>query len=98
MNTECKNYKVTIFGNQYSIMSDEPYDQIHESVIMLDTMMQEIAKKYQTSNTSTIAVLTALKLVHSLRESTAISCRQEKIQNDLVRNMDQTLKILRSIV
>jgi cell division protein ZapA (FtsZ GTPase activity inhibitor) len=98
MNSEVKNYKVTIFGNQYSILSDEPYDQVHESVAMLDTMMQEMAKKNQISNTNTLAVLVALKVVHSLREYTALSNQQEAVHGDLVRHMDQTLKILRSIV
>lgn len=65
MNTsKKKNYKVQIFGDQYTLVSDEAEDSLIKAATLVDEIMQSISKSYQIADSSKIAVLTALRIVH----------------------------------
>jgi cell division protein ZapA (FtsZ GTPase activity inhibitor) len=98
MNTECKNYTVTIFGQEYTLKSDESFEIIAHIASLVDVSMREIATKTQLKETAPIAVLVAFKTMHSL-----YACKAEISENVhhhelLLKQVDQALKMLDSFV
>ncbi len=72
MGKEFKKYKARIFGELYPIVSDEDELFIVEVVQKVDSLMKEIASKYDSTDTKKIAVLAALKAceeLHMLQEA-----------------------------
>lgn len=67
MSAEIKKYKARIFGELYSIVSDEPEAVVAEVVNKVDSYMKEIASKTSmTVDSKRIAVLAALKATQEL--------------------------------
>ncbi len=61
-----KQYKVTIFGDHYSLMSDEPEEAILKAASFVDTTMKDIAEKSKLQDGKKVAVLAALRAASSL--------------------------------
>ena len=67
MSKELKKYKARIFGELYSIVSDEEDDLVLEVVRKVDCLMKEISTKNNAVvDTKKIAVLAALKATEEL--------------------------------
>jgi len=82
MNT-IKNYKVTIFGDQYTLASDESNEVIIQASNVVDSLMKEIAQHSKISDAKKIAVLAALQIASKAvmleSESDAIKRHKEKL-------------------
>ena len=78
-----KNYKVTIFGDQYSLASDESGESIVQAATIVDTLMKEIAQHSKIADPKKIAVLAALQIACKAAvlesESDAIKCQERKL-------------------
>ena len=78
-----KNYKVTIFGDQYTLASDESSETIIQAAIVVDTLMKEVAEHSKIVDPKKIAVLAALQIACKAAvlesESEAIKCQKEKL-------------------
>lgn len=61
---EKKNYKLQIFGERYSLVSDESENFLIQSAQVLDGLMQSISQDYRIVDPKKIAVLAALRIVH----------------------------------
>jgi cell division protein ZapA (FtsZ GTPase activity inhibitor) len=59
------SYKVSIFGDQYIIKTDESHDLIIQAAALVDSTMKEIAcaSKFDAKS---IAVLAALRIAHQM--------------------------------
>jgi cell division protein ZapA (FtsZ GTPase activity inhibitor) len=59
------SYKISIFGDQYTIKTDESHDLIIQAAALVDSVMKEIAcaSKFDTKS---IAVLAALRIAHQM--------------------------------
>jgi cell division protein ZapA (FtsZ GTPase activity inhibitor) len=66
MKREAKSYKVSILGEQYSLVSDEPEGHVMQSALMVDSLLREIAEKSGSADTKKVAVLAALQLASRL--------------------------------
>ncbi len=62
MKSEAKRIDVGLYGETYSIVSDEPLEKVAEIASSVDSLMQAIAKKTGLTDAKKIAVLAALKL------------------------------------
>ena len=86
MNT-VKNYKVTIFGDDYILASDESGETIIQSAMVVDTFMNEIAQQSKIADHKKIAVLAALQIACRAAvlesESEAIKCQGKKLIDDI---------------
>ena len=69
-----KQYKVTIFGDHYSLMSDESEETVLKAASFIDTMMKEIAEKSKLQDGKKVAVLAALRAANLL---TALESERE---------------------
>lgn len=98
MNNELKSFKVTIFGNQYTLVSDEPQATILEAAATLDALMQELAGKYTLQNAQTIAILAALKSMSNARELQVTLEQHAIAHTSLIKEIEQSLRLLSDIV
>lgn len=57
-----KKYKVSIFGESYYLISDEPEKHVMNAAQLVDSCMKEIAHKSKDTEIKRIAVLVALQL------------------------------------
>jgi len=63
---ETKSYKLSIFGDHYTVVSDESEVHLLESAHMVDMIMKDIAQKSRNPDAKKIAVLAALKVASNL--------------------------------
>lgn len=56
------NYKLLIFDEPYSVVSDESQANVHKAALMVDTLMRDIAAKLSQIDEKRIAVLVALQI------------------------------------
>lgn len=82
-------YKVSIFGENYTIRSDESPDLIVQAADLVDSTMKEIANNTHFDAKS-IAVLTALRFAHQIH---SYGMQQGKGES-LVDLIDKELELL----
>jgi cell division protein ZapA (FtsZ GTPase activity inhibitor) len=58
--------KLLIFGDHYSVVSDESQSQLAHAASMVDSLMKEISAKVPHIDEKRIAVLTALQLASKI--------------------------------
>ncbi|MCX5924482.1 MAG: cell division protein ZapA [Candidatus Dependentiae bacterium] len=87
MSKELKKYKARIFGESYSIVSDEEDEFVLEVVRRVDSAMKEIsAQNKMVVDTKKIAVLAALKATEELLVMEQI-VKKEQIQSDKIMTL-----------
>ncbi|MFA5999016.1 MAG: cell division protein ZapA [Candidatus Babeliales bacterium] len=87
MSKELKKYKARIFGESYSIVSDEEDEFVLEVVRRVDSVMKEIsAQNKMVIDTKKIAVLAALKATEELLAMEQI-VKKERIQSDKIMTL-----------
>ena len=67
MINDVQTYAVSIFGETYSLVSDEGKEVVSVVAQKVDAAMQEIATKMKHLDTKRIAILAAIKFVHELQ-------------------------------
>ncbi len=77
-----QEYKVSIYGDLYTLKSDEPGERIVQAATMVDSMMKEMAGGSHV-DAKNLAVLTALILANKLlaQKQYADGTHDEKIIN-----------------
>jgi cell division protein ZapA (FtsZ GTPase activity inhibitor) len=65
---EIKKLKVNIFGQFYSISTDEHEDQIKNAAERVDSLMEQISKSTGMNDGYKISVLAALQLADTLNK------------------------------
>lgn len=66
-----KKYKVSIFGESYTLVSDESEEQLVASAQHIDELMRQLAEKTGLSDTKRIAVLASLQIACKLKTEEA---------------------------
>lgn len=61
-----KSCKVHIFGDEYSLMSDESSEHIVQAAQVVDSLMREISEKSAALNEKKVAVLAALRMASKI--------------------------------
>ncbi|QQR54217.1 cell division protein ZapA [bacterium] len=99
MNGERKSVAVTIYGNQYNLVSDESYESLTTVAMLVESTMKEIeSKMHNTTNQTTLAVLTSIKFAHALRSLQSETETTLTIQESLVKQIEQAVNIIDSLV
>ncbi|HVX00800.1 MAG TPA: cell division protein ZapA, partial [Candidatus Babeliaceae bacterium] len=62
MSSAVKKYKLSIFGEAYTIVSDESEEILLKAAKQLDGLMREVSQKSQIADAKRIAVLAALQI------------------------------------
>jgi cell division protein ZapA (FtsZ GTPase activity inhibitor) len=91
MKNEAKNCKVSIFGDVYSLVSDENQEHLMQVASQVDAMMKEIASKLPNAEVKKIAVLAALRLACQSNKNHHIHTSQEEQAQSLIKLIDSYL-------
>lgn len=86
-----KKYKVSIFGETYSIISDEPEEQVFAVAQQVDYCMKDICNRSSIQDAKKIAVLTALQFASKNIFSISKVDSYEKMAEKLIDVIDETL-------
>lgn len=86
-----KKYKISIFGDSYSIVSDEREEHIAQSVQLLDSLVREVADKMQAVEPHRSTMLVALKLASQVLTLKAEIERNKQEQERLIQLLDKEL-------
>jgi cell division protein ZapA (FtsZ GTPase activity inhibitor) len=62
MSSAIKKYKLSIFGEAYTLISDEPEEVLTSCAMEVDALMRDISQKSQSIDAKRIAVLAALQM------------------------------------
>jgi cell division protein ZapA (FtsZ GTPase activity inhibitor) len=66
MKNERRSYKVTIFGDEYALMSDELEEHMAQAASLVDVAMREIDQSARIGNSKKVAVLAAMRIASKL--------------------------------
>ena len=88
MTNEKKRYKVTIFGQDYTLISSDPEEQVREAARLVDETMREIAGKSVSIDQQKIATLAALHMATSVVQAKVTAARQVQRHQALVASID----------
>lgn len=92
---KAQQYKVMIFGDQYSLLSDESQEHMNIAASLVDNLMKEIAGKATSADTKKIAILTALQIASKLlKAETALQNDTQKAQQLLEFVQDEYRSIV----
>ena len=89
MNKEKKKYTVTIFGDQYVLVSDEVQEHVMRVSALVDSLMNNIADASKLSDEKKIAVLASLQMADKLVALEAKEKEGKKRYEALVQAIDQ---------
>ena len=89
MNKEKKKYTVTIFGDQYVLVSDELQEHVMRVSALVDSLMNEVAQASNLSDERQIAVLASLRIADKLVAFEEKEKTEKKQFEALVRAIDQ---------
>lgn len=91
MKNEKTQYKVDIFDEPYTLVSDESAELVFKTAKLVDSLMKEIAAKAPHAETKKIAVLAALQLANQVGNlKHELEAKSEK-EADLILKIDQAL-------
>lgn len=91
MTHELKKYRFTIFGEAYSLVSDEPEELLQAAAHSIDTLMRGIAQQSQIGDPKKIAVLAAMQSARLAQQCEAeLACFKNE-QARLVELLDREL-------
>ena len=88
MTNEKKRYKVTIFGQEYTLISNEHEEQVLQAARLVDEVMQEIAGKSVAIDQQKVAVLAALHMANSVVQAKVTAAQQVQRHQALVASID----------
>lgn len=88
---EAKSYKINIFDEQYSLLSDESAEHIAQSAALIDAYMREIAQKGSIKDPKKVAILAALRVASTMLQLESDLAHRASKEADLVGRLEQLL-------
>jgi len=86
--------KVTIFGREYSILSEVDPDYITKAAVYLDSRMREVAENFPNVSENRVAVLAALNITDELFRSDRGNPEQSDAEEKIIRLTQKLSEIL----
>lgn len=84
-----QHFKLTIFGDQYSLLSDESQEHMIDAARVVDSLMREIASKATNAESKKIAVLVALQIASKMLKLESLTKQEEEKQKELVEFIER---------
>lgn len=91
MKHEKKRYVVHIFGDEYTLVSDELEEQVAASVNKVNEAMGSIAGKFSTVEPKKAAVLAAVRMASELLRAQLVIEDDERKKESLIQQIDHEL-------
>lgn len=89
--SEVKKYSLTVFGNSYVVVSDEPEELVISAACYVDRLMGDIAAKVPDMPLEKLAVLTALKVALEINSHKSEHDKARTFIKHLVESIPSTL-------
>ena len=89
MNKEKKKYTVTIFGDQYVLVSDEGREHVMKIASIVDSLMHDIADVSQLSDAKKVAVLANLRMADKILTLESEAEKSEKRCEAIANRIDE---------
>lgn len=86
-----ESYKFMIFGNEYSLVSDEDKMRVERAAQTVDALMIELAKRSGLTDQKKIAVLAALQLASKVVDLELSIDSFNKQEHALIERVDEFL-------
>lgn len=93
MIAKSKTYKVSIFNEVYSFVSDDSEEQLISAAALVDSLMKEIAASASQVDAKRIAVLAALRIGVQLSAMESQVASQEEESRRLISLIERELSI-----
>ena len=91
MKLEPRKYSVHILDEQFSLVSDEPYDEIIKAASIIDEIMHEMKKSAKSTDARKLALLAALKIAHRVIKIEHMVEENNRTQTELIKRLDYLL-------
>lgn len=91
MSGDLNHYTVTIFGSSYTIVSDESLESVLKAASLVDSMMQDVARKNPLLSIHIVAVLVALQISHQQQKMEQENREKDVLCKTLITMADQGL-------
>lgn len=88
-----QKYKVTIDGQSYTIMSDEPEVKLEHAVDYLNGLLKEVKQKNPTRERYQTAIFAALQLTNRLIQFEQDSSALNSACQSLIQQVDEALSL-----
>jgi len=89
MTREAKKYTVHIFGEPYTLVTDEPEAAIMESVARVNALMHELSDTFKSKETKRLAILTALHSTHSVIN---LEAHVKQAEDRIIERIDRVIE------
>ena len=89
--SENKKCVVTIFGDEYTLVTTESEKHVMESATSVDQLMKAIAKQAPSYEVKRVAVLAALRLASKVLELEQKLQAQQIHMQELVKDLDSAM-------
>ena len=86
-----QKYKISVFGELYTLMSDDSQEHVNAVALFVDRLMRESAQQAQLVDSKRIAVLVALQLASRLHHLEASLEHKNQKHSKLVSLIEQEL-------
>lgn len=90
MAKELKKYTVNLFDEQYTIVSDDPEQDVYQSVDYLNQCMEILAEESNLKDAKKLALLTGLQLSQELLRMQRMLMENES-KNEVVESLVQKI-------
>lgn len=84
-----QHYKVTIFGDQYSLVSDESQEHMIKAAQLIDSLMRDVSSKATNADAKKIAVLVSLQIASTLLKLESSAVQDKEKQKQLIEFIDR---------
>lgn len=93
MKNEPKKYKLNIFGESYTLVSDEAESHVTAAAQVVDDLMTTMAKSFGSQDGKKLAVLVALQLSSQLLQAKSQMTHYKSEKERLAAVVDQGLAL-----
>jgi cell division protein ZapA (FtsZ GTPase activity inhibitor) len=87
-----KNYKISIGGTIYSVITDEPESHVLRAAELVDILMQEALQGSGNKEQAKVAVLVALRLASKVVALEATMQQYTLAHNVIAKSLDQLME------
>lgn len=93
MTNKCECYRVSVFGEQYVLQSDESAQHVLDAAALVESCMKSITARHTTLDSKKVAVLAAIQLASQLLQKDAAVSDTCTLRQDIVALIDQEVRI-----
>lgn len=86
-----KKYKISVFGETYTVVSDESEEQVMNTAQYVDDLMRHTASKFDIYDSKRIAALVSLQLASRLKDLEEKCALHSQKEHELADRIDREL-------